>query len=120
MKYDCLVLGAGMVGVSTALHLQKRGRSVALIDRRPAAEETSYGNAGIIQTEGVLPYPFPRDLRKIITYALNRSPEAHLHWRALPEIAPWLFQYWRHGSKERINATARAALPLIKHCLSGA
>ena len=65
MKYDVLVLGAGMVGVSAALELQKRGRKTVLIDRRPAAEETSYGNAGIIQREGVMPYPFPRDLKKI-------------------------------------------------------
>ena len=52
MKYDVLVLGAGMVGVGAALELQKRGRKTALVDRRPAAEETSYGNAGIIQREG--------------------------------------------------------------------
>ena len=52
---DVIVLGAGMVGVSTALHLQKRGRSVVLVDRRGAGEETSYGNTGIIQREGVVP-----------------------------------------------------------------
>ena len=46
---DVIVLGAGMVGVSTALHLQKRGRAVVLIDRRGAGEETSYGNTGIIE-----------------------------------------------------------------------
>ncbi len=34
MTSDVLVLGAGMVGVSAALHLQKRGRSVVLVDRR--------------------------------------------------------------------------------------
>lgn len=118
MNYDCLVLGAGMVGVSTALHLQKSGRSVALVDRRPAAEETSYGNAGVIQSEAVLPYPFPRDLGKILTYAFNRSPEANLHWSALPEIGPWLYRYWRHGTRERIERTARAALPLIERCLA--
>lgn len=117
MKYDVIVLGAGMVGVSAALELQKRGRNTVLVDRRPAAEETSYGNAGIIQREGVMPYPFPRDLGKILRYALNREPEAHLHWRALPYIAPWLYQYWRNGSKDRVMATARAANPLISECL---
>ncbi len=116
-KFDCLVLGAGMVGVSTALHLQRQGLSVALADRRPAAEETSYGNAGIIQCEGVMPYTFPRDIGKILTYALNRSPEAHLHWRALPGLAPWLFQYWRHGTPARALKTAEANLPLIQRCL---
>ena len=118
MKYDVLVLGAGMVGVSAALELQKRGRKTVLVDRRPAAEETSYGNAGIIQREGVMPYPFPRDLKKIIAYALNREPEAHLHWRALPELAPWLYRYWRNGTPERVMATARAAEPLIRECLT--
>ena len=48
-RADIIVLGAGMVGVSVALHLQRRGRDVALIDRRDPGEETSYGNAGLIQ-----------------------------------------------------------------------
>jgi hypothetical protein len=60
LNADVIVLGAGIVGTSTALHLQKRGRSVVLVDRRGAGEETSYGNTGIIQREGVVPYPFPR------------------------------------------------------------
>ena len=48
-RADVIVLGAGMVGVSVALHLQRCGRDVALIDRRDPGEETSYGNAGLIQ-----------------------------------------------------------------------
>ena len=56
MKCDVVVLGAGIVGVSIAAHLQRRGRSVALVDRRGAGEETSFGNAGLIQREGVYPY----------------------------------------------------------------
>lgn len=118
MKYDTVVLGAGMVGVSAALQLQKRGQSVVLVDRRPAAEETSYGNAGIIQREGVMPYAFPRDLSTIMKYALNRSPESNLHWNALPELAPWLYRYWRNGTPERVMQTANASAPLIAECLN--
>ncbi len=118
MKFDCIVLGAGMVGVSTALHLQQRGRNVALVDRRPAAEETSYGNAGLIQCEGVVPYPFPRNIRKVFNYALNQTTEAHLHYSALPSLASWLYAYWRHGTEEKIAQTSRAALPLINNCLA--
>ena len=58
-RADVIVLGAGMVGVSAALHLQRRGRDVVLIDRRDPGEETSYGNAGLIQREAVIPYTFP-------------------------------------------------------------
>jgi D-amino-acid dehydrogenase len=114
---DVIVLGAGIVGVSTALHLQRRGRSVVLVDRRGAGEETSYGNTGIIQREGVVPYPFPRQLGLMAQYALNLRPEANLHWSALPRIAPWLYRYWQASTPERLAATARAAQPLIERCI---
>lgn len=117
MRTDVIVLGAGMVGISAALHLQARGRSVVLADRRGPAEETSHGNAGVIQREAVVPYGFPRDASKLARYALNRLPEANLHWTALPAIAPWLVRYWWHGTPRRIDASARAARPLIERCL---
>ncbi|MFY0614807.1 MAG: FAD-binding oxidoreductase [Hyphomicrobiaceae bacterium] len=117
MKYDTIVIGAGMVGVSTALQLQRRGQSVVLVDRRPAAEETSYGNTGIIQTEAVMPYPFPRDIGSIVSAAFNRKSESHLHWSAIPHLAPWLYQYWRNGTPARVMQSAAAAHPLIEQCL---
>src|SRR3954469_6617395 len=79
-----------MVGVSVALHLQKRGRGVALIDRREPGEETSYGNAGLIQREAVIPYTFPREFGVVLSYAMNRRRDAVYHLSALPRIAPWL------------------------------
>ena len=49
MSADTIVLGAGIIGVSVATHLARRGKSVILIDRRGPGEETSFGNAGLIQ-----------------------------------------------------------------------
>jgi D-amino-acid dehydrogenase len=88
---DVIVLGAGVVGVSAALHLQRRGRDVALIDRRDPGEETSYGNAGLIQREAVIPYTFPREFGVVLSYAMNNRPDAIYHLSALPRIAPWAF-----------------------------
>ncbi len=117
MHSDVIVLGAGMVGISAALHLQSRGRSVVLVDRRGPAEETSFGNAGVIQREAVLPYTFPRDIGKVAGYALNRLPEANLHWSALPALAPWLYAHWRQSTPEKVARTARAARPLVERCV---
>ena len=117
IRTDVIVLGAGIVGVSAALHLQRRGRSVVLVDRRGPGEETSHGNAGIIQREGVVPYAFPRELGLIARYALNLQPEARLDWSALPWIAPWLFQYWRASTPARVAQTARAMRPLVERCI---
>ena len=61
-RTDAVVLGAGIVGTSVALHLAKRGLSVALVDRRGPGEETSYGNAGVIEGNTVFPPAFPNRL----------------------------------------------------------
>ncbi|MBM3340856.1 MAG: FAD-binding oxidoreductase [Betaproteobacteria bacterium] len=117
LNCDVLVLGAGMVGVSAALALQARGRDVVLVDRRGVAEETSHGNAGIIQREAVVPYSFPRDWKVVIDYALNRRTEAHLHHWDLMGLAPWLWEHFQNSAPDRVEAAARAARPLVERCI---
>ena len=118
MRTDALVLGAGIIGVSVALHLQARGRSVVLLDRRGAGEETSFGNGGLIQREGVVPYGFPRDIGTLLRIGLNRSIDARYHVSALFELAPFLWQYWKNSEPARHAAIARHYSRLIEHCIS--
>jgi len=118
VKADVVVLGAGIIGISVALHVQARGRSVVLVDRRGAAEETSFGNAGLIQREGVYPYGFPHDFGALLRYGLNRTVDAHYHLSALPELAPFLWKYWLHSRPARHAAIARHYSQLIEHCVA--
>jgi D-amino-acid dehydrogenase len=117
MRCDVIVLGAGIVGICVALHLQRRARAVTLLDRRGAAEETSFGNAGLIQREGVYPYGFPHDYGALARYALNRTIDAHFHPSALPELAPFLWRYWKHSRPARHAEVARKYAKLIEHCV---
>jgi D-amino-acid dehydrogenase len=118
LKADVLVLGAGMVGVSAALHLQKRGRDVILVDRHErAGEETSFGNAGLIESASVFPYMFPRDFGEILRYATNRAPQVRYHFSDLPAIVPWLVRYFLASSPDRALHSAMAELPLIRRSL---
>jgi D-amino-acid dehydrogenase len=114
---DVVVLGAGIVGICVALHLQKRARSVVLVDRRGAAEETSFGNAGLIQREGVYPYGFPHDFGALIRYGFNRTIDAYYHPSALPHLAPFLWKYWRHSRPARHAEQAKRYSKLIEHCV---
>lgn len=118
MKFDVLVLGGGIVGTSTAIHLQRRGLTTALIDREAPGRETSYGNAGLIQREGVYPYAFPRDIGTLLHYARNRSTDVRYHPSALPSIAPFLARYWHHSAPDRHARIARQYSTLIEHCLT--
>ena len=63
-QMDVIVLGAGMVGVSSALSVRERGMSVLLVDRREPGSETSYGNAGILSSGSIFPLTHPRCLRR--------------------------------------------------------
>ncbi len=112
-KRDVLVLGAGMVGVSTALHLAKRGISVTLVDRRGAGEETSYGNAGLIEASRMLPLGFPRAAGEVLRHALGLTPHANFHWGALPGLASFLLKYYTASRPDRLDASARALRPLL-------
>jgi D-amino-acid dehydrogenase len=115
---DAIVLGAGMVGVSVAIHLQRRGRSVILIDRREPGRETSFGNAGIIQKEAVKPYTFPRDLKTLLRVARNRSIDVRYHVNALPGLATVLARYWWYSAPRRYRRIVADYATLIEHVLS--
>ncbi|MBT9385341.1 FAD-binding oxidoreductase [Pseudooceanicola sp. CBS1P-1] len=101
-----MVLGAGMVGVSSALALQARGHQVTLVDRRGPGRETSFGNAGFIQAEAVEPYAIPRDLRTLLSYATGRSNDIVYDPAQLPRIAKVLLAYWRNSAPARHRAIA--------------
>jgi D-amino-acid dehydrogenase len=118
LKADVLVLGAGMVGVGAALHLQQRGRDVILVDRHElAGEETSFGNSGLIECASVFPYMFPRDFGQILQFALGRAPQVRYQISSLPHFLPWLVRYFLASSPERTLHSAMAELPLIRRSL---
>ena len=83
-RTDVIVLGAGIVGTSVALHLVKRGLSVALVDRGGVGEGTSYGNTGIIEGNTIFPAAFPSRFSELLSIALKRSPVADYHLGFLP------------------------------------
>lgn len=118
MKFDAMVLGGGIVGTSVALQLQRRGLTVALIDRKAPGNETSLGNAGLIQREGVYPYAFPRDFASLAHYAGNRATDVRYHPMAMPKLTPFLVKYWHNSRADRHAQIARAYSTLTEHCVS--
>lgn len=118
LKAEVIVLGAGMVGVGAALHLQQRGRDVILVDKHElAGEETSFGNAGMIECASVFPYMFPRDFGDILRYAMNRAPQVRYQFSDLPTFLPWLMRYYLASAPDRALRGALAVMPLIRRSL---
>ncbi len=115
---DIIVLGAGIVGTSIAIHLAKCGVSVALVDRGGPGEGTSYGNTGIIEGNTVFPAAFPSDWSALMRIALKRAPQANYHLSFLPTVAPWLAAFRAASQPSRLIETAHVMRPLFARAVS--
>jgi D-amino-acid dehydrogenase len=110
---QAIVLGAGMAGIGAALHLLRRGVAVTVVDQSAPGRETSYGNAGLIQSEAVEPHALPRDLGALARIALGISNDVHYRLADLPGQVGVLLKYWWHSSPGRHREISRAYASII-------
>jgi D-amino-acid dehydrogenase len=110
---DVVVLGAGMVGVSTAYALRQRGMSVVLVDRREPGSETSYGNAGILSSGSIFPLNTPSLWRKLPAYLSNRHHA--LRWNPAWALrnADWVARFLANATAAQTEPRAVALRGLI-------
>lgn len=117
MARRSIVLGAGMVGVSIAWHLAQRGHEVTLVDRREPGQETSFGNAGIIQREAVRPYPFPRDMKTLLGVLPNHRVDIRYRPGGMFHAASPLLRYWQSSAPRTYQRIVPEYASLIQLCL---
>jgi D-amino-acid dehydrogenase len=106
------VLGAGIVGVCSALALQREGHSVTLVDRDEPGKGCSFGNAGILHAGGVLPLGRPGILGKVPGMLLDPEGALVIRLRHLPRLAPWLAKMVAASRPETVERGSRALAPL--------
>ena len=112
---DVVVLGAGIIGLCSVLSLQRDGHRVTLIDRLPPGEGTSYGNAGLIQVDAVLPIAMPGILRKVPQMLTDPEGPLVIRWRYLVRLAPWLLRFVAAARPGRVESISIALAALLEH-----
>src|SRR5260221_1960898 len=105
---DVVVLGAGIVGVSTAYAARQRGLSVVVVDRREPGSETSYGNAGILSSGSILPLNQPSLWKSLPKYLTNRHQA--LRWYPAWAIrnAGWIARFLANATEANTRPRATA------------
>ncbi|HYF54001.1 MAG TPA: FAD-binding oxidoreductase [Salinarimonas sp.] len=109
---DVAIIGGGIVGLSCALHLQRRGRSVVVIDPGRAEARASYGNAGVISRGSLFPVAGPGIWRNLLRYALGRDVGVRIRVPSLPTILPWGVSFLRSSNERSWRAAATALNPI--------
>ena len=113
MPQKIIVIGAGIVGVSTGIWLRRFGADVTLIDRAAPGQGTSYGNAGVLAACSMVPVTAPGLIHKAPGMLLNPDFPLFLRWGYLPKLAPWLMKYLRHANDTDTRRIAEALTPIV-------
>lgn len=109
-----MVIGAGIVGVSTAIWLLRRGYAVTLVDETPDRGRASYGNAGVLAASSIVPVTVPGLVGKAPRMALDPASPLFLRWSYLPRLLPWLVRYLAHCNADDVARIARGLAPLTR------
>ncbi len=110
------IIGAGIVGVSTAIWLQRAGHQVVIIDREGPAAGASFGNAGLLAAIAVVPVPVPGLLKKAPKMLFSKNEPLFLRWRYLPKLLPFLSKYLGFASDAAVNKISKSLSLLLHDC----
>ena len=112
------VIGAGMVGLSTAWHLQELGIEVTVIDRDGVAAGSSWGNAGWLTPSIATPLPEPAVLKYGVRALLSHESPVFVPPTANPSLIRFLLQFARNSTAGRWHKAMKALIPLNRDALA--
>lgn len=110
---EVVVIGIGIIGVSTALSLQKRGFSVTILDRDNASSAASIGNAGAFAFTDIEPLATPKIMFKAPKWLLDPLGPLSIPPAYLPSLMPWLLKFWRASMPDRFKKSVVAQASLM-------
>jgi D-amino-acid dehydrogenase len=93
-----VVIGGGIVGLSTAIWLARSGAAVTIIDPGVARKPASFGNAGVLASCSVVPVTVPGLIGKAPFMLLDPNSPLFVRWRYFGKLAPWLVRYLRNAN----------------------
>jgi len=112
------IIGAGIVGISTAIWLQRDGHKVIVIDRLGPGEGTSYGNGGVLASCAIVPVTGPGLMRKAPKMLFDPNQPLFMKWGYLPKLVPWLAKYLSHANAPDTKRIAAALAGVVPDSLS--
>lgn len=109
----CVVIGAGICGLSTAIWLRRAGHEVTLIDRDHPGAGASFGNAGLLAQWAMVPVNTPGLAMRGLKYLLNPKAPLYMQWSALPQLVPWLWKFLRYATPKGTDHMAHHLATIV-------
>jgi D-amino-acid dehydrogenase len=116
LKY--LIIGGGVVGLTSAFALQRRGHEVTVLERQPGpALETSFANGALLTPSMSDPWNAPGVWRALLTSLGREDAALQLRLRAIPSMMGWGVRFLRHSRRDRFECNTLSNLRLALYSL---
>ncbi|WP_395736384.1 NAD(P)/FAD-dependent oxidoreductase [Prosthecobacter sp.] len=107
MPTHITILGAGVIGLSTALYCARRGMQVTIIERSAAQRDgCSFGNAGMIVPSHFIPLAAPGMVKLGLKWMWNPESPFYIKPRLDADLLSWGLHFWKAATKQRVAAAA--------------
>jgi len=107
MSKSVTILGAGVIGLSTALYCARRGMRVTIIDQKPRQRDgCSFGNAGMIVPSHFIPLAAPGMVALGLKWMWNPESPFYIKPRLDVDLMSWGLHFWKAATKARVEAAA--------------
>lgn len=105
MKRDIIIIGAGIMGLTTAYELLKAGRKVTIIDENDITDSTSFGNAGLLSAFDKGPLANPGIVFNTLKLMIKGESPVNIHPTLDTKIYKWLWKFVNSANKDRLKRT---------------
>jgi len=109
------IIGGGIMGISSALYLIRRGCKVTIIEKEPNGKPASYGNASWLSSSSITPVLMPGAIFKIPKMLFSRDGPLFLNFPGVLRILPWLLKYLSYSSEVKVNYISDHLAPLLSN-----
>ena len=111
------IIGGGIVGILTALDLQKRNCQVTLLDPKEPGSETSYGNSGVLSEASVVISNNPNLKKRLPQLIKGKSNALTVRFGFVIKNLPWIIQFLSHCTDQHLELSSQALRNLQKTSL---
>ncbi len=118
-NFDVAVVGAGMVGVCSAMWLQRSGKRVVILDKNAPGTGTSYGNAGTYAPFGCVPLNSPQLVKSLPKLLFSKSSPLSVDWAYAATHLPWMLAFLKNCAPEKVEHITAALANILAHVDAG-
>ena len=112
-KRKITIVGAGIMGISSALNLIRRGCDVTIIEKEIDGEPASFGNASWLSAPSITPVLTPGAIYKIPKMLFSSKGPLFLKFPGVIKILPWLLKYLTYSTEEKVKYISKYLAPLL-------